>query len=105
MTVQVQRPRTRDATVPPSTFVTLRGGFRQGVNSIPARIGGWSKSARLKDGEPSRISLMGAEIEILGVDEGNVVRYRVLSATPTQVERVTMGITTRTTMVPIFIPG
>lgn len=105
VTAQVQRPRTRDAALPPSTFITLRGGFRQGVNSIPARIGGWSKSARLKDGEPSRINLKGAEIEILGVDEANVVRYRVLTPTPTQVERVTMGVTTRTAMVPIFIPG
>lgn len=104
VTAHVQRPRIRDAAVPP-TFVTLRGGFRQGVNSLPANIGGWSKRARITGEAPARINLMGAEIEILGVDEANVVRYRVVSPTPTQIERVTMGITTSTTIVPILVPG
>lgn len=105
VTAQVQRPRSVAPNTPPVTVVTLRGGFRQGVNSLPTMIGGWSTSTRVQHGETSRINLKGAEIDILGVEEGDIVRFRVVSAAPKQVQRITMGVTSSTTVTPIFIPG
>ena len=98
VTAQVQRPRLTDPAATPVVIVTLKGGFRQSVNSIPTAIGGWTAGAPLKTDGPTRISLMGAEIDILGVDDDNTVRYRVVSATPTQVQRIVMGVTTTTTL-------
>jgi hypothetical protein len=105
ITAAVQRPRTRDASLPAVTAVTLKGGFRQDINSVPTSIGGWSQSAQFEPGKTALINLMGAEIEILDVSEDNTIRFRVLKPTPAQVQRITMGVTTRTTVVPIFIPG
>ena len=105
ITAAVQRPRTRDASLPAVTAVTLKGGFRQDINSVPTSIGGWSQSAQFEPGKTALINLMGAEIEILDVSEDNTIRFQVLKPTPAQVQRITMGVTTRTTVVPIFIPG
>ena len=105
ITAAVQRPRTRDASLPAVTAVTLKGGFRQDINSVPTSIGGWSQSAHFEPGKTALINLMGAEIEILDVSEDNTIRFRVLKPTPAQVQRITMGVTTRTTVVLIFIPG
>ncbi|ADL01981.1 hypothetical protein [Brevundimonas subvibrioides] len=85
--------------------ITLQGGFRQGVNASPVPIGGWSETAVIRNGAPTRITLMGAEFEILGVDADGTVRFRVISETPAQVRRITMGLTSTTQYVPIFIPG
>lgn len=46
----------------------------------------------------------GAEIEALGLTAEGALRYRVRKPLPTQLERVTLSVTTRTTYTPIILP-
>ncbi|WP_292052112.1 MULTISPECIES: hypothetical protein [unclassified Brevundimonas] len=84
--------------------IYLRAGFRpdEAVGHIPIR--GLAARARLTPDGPTRMNLMGLEIEILSTDENGNIRYRILK-TPEEgmIYRATMSVST--TYTPILIPG
>lgn len=85
-------------------IIYLRAGFRpdDATGHIPVR--GMTASARLNPDGPTRMELMGLEIEILSTDEEGNIRYRILKV-PEEglIYRATMRVST--TYTPIFIPG
>lgn len=112
--VRTQRLPGAAPDVAPITAVTVRGGFR--ASADPGGVGrsaeppvtpitGWADTVVIGPGRPNRVSILGAEVEILGLGENDTVRYRVLSSAPAQVERVAMSVVQSTTYTPIFIPG
>jgi len=84
--------------------IYLRAGFRpdDATGHIPIR--GLAARARLNHDGPTRIELMGLEIEILSTDEEGNIRYRILKVPDEgMIYRATMSVSTSYT--PILIPG
>ncbi|MHC3127918.1 hypothetical protein OB03_11790 [Brevundimonas sp. GN22] len=85
-------------------IIYLRAGFRpdDAIGHIPIR--GLTARARLNPEGPTRMQLMGLEIEILSTDEEGNIRYRILKAPEEgMIYRATMSVST--TYTPILIPG
>lgn len=82
--------------------VGVQPAFSSGLGFQSIRNGG---SARKVEGDkPVQFEVRGAKVTVLGLTPEGDLRYRVDEPMPTQVDRITMSITTTTTYTPIFIP-
>jgi len=97
----IDRPRTsrRNPEVRPATHITPFPAFRAGDGSLVPLSGLGTGRLPLENGQTAHIKLMGAEIEILGVNDDNSVRYRVMQTMPRQIDQILMRLTTTTTWV------
>ena len=93
----VVRPyRRRNQPIRPATFINVYPAFRAGNGALAALSGPGSGRLPLQDGQTATIRMMGAEIKILGVNEDNSVRYRVVRTMPRQIDQIIMQLTTTT---------
>lgn len=95
---QIQRPRRRsDAPVPAATAIRPVVGFVGENGSVLSAFRGGVAPVPLVEGQRATIRIEGAEIEILGVNDDDSVRYRVVKTLPSRLDRIMMQIVTTTT--------
>lgn len=93
-----KRPRARSGE-PPAKIRTVDLVASMSSRSQPLD----DVRRELSADETGVLKYRGAEIEVLGFEPDGAIRYRVLKAMPRQIDRVTMTVTTTTTVV--FVPG
>ena len=91
---EIVRPsgrRARDGRyiASPATYITTSAGFRL-PNGVTSSLYGRDIGRRvpLANGQTATIRLNGAEIEILGVNDDNSIRYRIIKTMPSQIQQI-----------------
>lgn len=105
ITFEIERPRRSgadrrrrpDAPPLPASHIKPIVGFRLDNGQMVTLSGaGLAQRIRLVGGQTATIRFKGAEIEILGVNDDDSVRYRVVRSMPRQVDQITLTVITTT---------